>query len=85
LHDKVLPSAGTHFIASYTRDIINEVNDAVLNYVISGVFQKPQYRNLEKAKQQQKKNSQKENKPMGSSLSPNNLSAKKNLLQVGDL
>ena len=38
LIDKVLPSAGTLFIQSYTKDILNEVNECVLNYVVSGVF-----------------------------------------------
>ena len=49
LIDKLLPSAGTLFIQSCTKDILNEVSDCVLNYVVSGVFQKPEYRNLEKA------------------------------------
>jgi hypothetical protein len=38
LVDKLLPSAGTLIIQSYTKDILNEVNECVLNYVVSGVF-----------------------------------------------
>ena len=41
LSEKVLPSAGSVFIQGYTKDIISEVNECVLNYVVSGVFQKP--------------------------------------------
>lgn len=55
LTNKVLPSAGSYYIQGYTWEIINEVNDCVLDYVVSGNFQKPEYRNIEKAKIQKNK------------------------------
>ena len=85
LIEKVLPPAGTLFVQSYTKDILKEVNECVLNYVVSGVFQKPEYRNLEKAKQVKKVTIQKENVPQQESLSPSNHlgGEKKNFLSLG--
>lgn len=55
LQEKMLPSAGIPFIKDYVYDLLHEVNNAVIGFVVSGEFMKPQHRSLYKEERMERK------------------------------
>jgi hypothetical protein len=50
-----LPSAGIPFIKDYVNELVIEVNNAVIGFVVSGEFLKPQHRSIYKEERRERK------------------------------
>jgi hypothetical protein len=49
-----LPSAGIPFIKDYVNELVIEVNNAVIGFVVSGEFMKPQHRSMYKEERRER-------------------------------
>lgn len=55
MQEKILPSAGIPFVRDYVYDLLHEVNNQVIGFVVSGEFMKPQHRSLYKEERKERK------------------------------